>query len=568
MPQTPQIAYFTMEAALDLGMPTYSGGLGVLAGDALLSAADLGVPMVGVTLVHRRGYFTQGLGARGEQIETPTEWRPSAHLEPAPAVVEVGLHGRRVVVGAWRCVVHGATGREVSVLLLDTDHADNHPEDRRITDSLYGGDERDRLRQEAVLGIGGVRMLRALGLSGIRRFHMNVGHAALLTLELARESAASRGLAATDPRVLREVRSRCVFTTHTPVPAGHDRFDPERVREALEPELLRPFEGFARASAAMDEGRLNLTRLALSLSRYVNGVSRRHAEVSRRIFAPAAVDSITNGVHAGRWTSPAMARVFDRHVPGWQQEPSLLRRAMAIPGDEVWEAHATAKRRLLDTVRQLTGETLDPAAITLGFARRAATYKRHHLLLSDPARLGAMSDRLGPVQVVFAGKSHPRDGGGKDEIRRVFEAIGALRGRVRAVFLPNYDMALGAIMTAGSDVWVNTPRAPLEASGTSGMKAALNGVPSLSVLDGWWLEGCVEGVTGWAIGTDRGVGEGDDSRDAADLFDALERRVLPTYYGDRERFVGVMRHAIGVNGAYFNTHRMVQEYVAKAYFGA
>ncbi|MFN0134464.1 MAG: alpha-glucan family phosphorylase [Phycisphaerales bacterium] len=563
----PEIAYFTMEAALDQAMPTYSGGLGVLAGDTLQSAADLDVPLVAVTLVHRRGYFTQHLDSLGTQTEEPTEWRPSSLLEEVHETAELTLHGRRVVVGAWRHVIHGAADHAVNVLLLDTDRAENDPEDRRITDSLYGGDERDRLRQEAVLGIGGVRLLRAMGLRSIRCFHMNEGHAAFLTLEVVREAASRRGLPPTDLRVLREARSMCVFTTHTPVPAGHDRFEIERVRDALEPGLIEPFDRFPRASAVLQQGRLNMTLLALNLSRYVNGVAKRHGEVSRAMFAPAKIDSITNGVHPARWTSPAIARVFDRHIPDWRQEPHSLRHALAIPGSEFWEAHQAAKRRLIDAVAQLAGFLFDPDVLTLGFARRATAYKRHHLLLSDPARLTAIHSNIGRIQIVYAGKAHPRDGAGKDMIRSVIASAESMRDTVRIAYLPNYDLALGAVLTAGSDIWVNTPQPPMEASGTSGMKAALNGVPSLSSLDGWWLEGCVEGVTGWAVGQDRPSGPEHDARDAASLYDTLERDVVPTYYSNRDRFIDIMKHAVALNGSYFNTHRMVRDYMAKAYFG-
>jgi starch phosphorylase len=309
-----------------------------------------------------------------------------------------------------------------------------------------------------------------------------------------------------------------------------------------------------------------MTHLGMSMSRYVNGVAKRHAEVSREMFPGQPIGAITNGVHSRTWTCDSFKELFDRHVPGWANDPAALRSAVGIPTAEIWEAHIRAKGRLLDEIRTRTGVSLAPDAFTIGFARRATSYKRADLVFRDPERLAGIAREVGPIQLVFAGKAHPRDEGGKEVIRRVFAAADRLRGRVPVVYLENYDLALAGLLTAGADLWLNTPRRPLEASGTSGMKAAHNGVPSLSTLDGWWAEGHVEGVTGWSIGrTDADPGRDADAEDADDLYRKLREVVVPLYYRDRDGWVGVMRHAIALNASFFNTHRMVQQYAANAY---
>lgn len=562
-----RVAYFSMEVAVDPGMPTYSGGLGVLAGDTLKSAADLGLPVVAVSLLNAKGYFEQTLDPSGNQQERPSAWDPARFARPLPGQVgadadrpvspevEVTIEGRPVKVRGWRYDVVGAAGFTVPLVLLDTDVPGNAPGDRELTSYLYGGDDRYRLAQEVVLGVGGVRMLRALGHRSINRFHMNEGHAALLVLELL---GANRWPPAWD---FHGTRAECVFTTHTPVPAGHDSFPYDLVRHVLGQPLPEPV---VRMLGGAD--RLDMTHLGMSMSRYVNGVAKRHAEVSREMFPGQPIDAVTNGIHTRTWTCDSFKELFDRHVPGWANDPAALRSAVGIPAAEIWEAHARAKGRLLDEVRARTGVTLDPGALTIGFARRATAYKRADLIFRDPERLAAIAREVGPVQLVFAGKAHPRDEGGKEAIRRVFAAADRLRDRVRVVYLENYDLALAGVLTAGADLWLNTPRRPLEASGTSGMKAAHNGVPSLSTLDGWWAEGHVEGVTGWSIGPAAASPDRDaDAEDAEDLYRKLREVVVPLYYRDRDGWAAVMRHAVALNASFFNTHRMVQQYAANAY---
>jgi starch phosphorylase len=512
-----------------------------------------------VTLVHRRGYFRQYLDSDGRQSEAQVCWRVEDHLsEQAPRVV-VTVDGRPVALRAWRVVLQGVEA-DVPVYFLDSDVPGNTDYDRTLTHYLYGGDDYYRLCQEVVLGIGGVRMLRALGYGEIRRFHMNEGHAALLGLELLAERQRVGGASAMDDAEMRAVRQQCVFTTHTPVAAGQDQFPLELTRRVLGFPATDIAERFA------SDGRLNLTQMAMYLSHYVNGVAMSHAETSRKLFGNYSVDAITNGVHAATWTSLPFRNIFDRHVPGWQRDYFSLRYALSIPGDEIWSAHLQAKQLLVERVRRDADRRFQVDHFTIGFARRATGYKRADLLLHDCERLRDIARRRGPVQLVFAGKAHPRDAGGKALIEEVFRGRAALGDAVPLTYLEDYDLEEAGLMTAGVDLWLNTPLPPLEASGTSGMKAALNGVPSLSVLDGWWVEGHVEGITGWAIGERTAVPGGDRrNSDAASLYEKLDLVILPLFYQQRERYVDVMRHAIAMNGSFFNSHRMMEEYVLKVY---
>jgi starch phosphorylase len=559
-----RIAYFSMEIGLSPSMPTYSGGLGVLAGDTIRSAADLGLPMVGMTLLHRKGYFYQRLDASGWQTEEAVNWAVDDFLADTGVRTSVVLEGRTVQLRAWRRDVSGLRGAVVPVFFLDSDLPENSEADRNLTQFLYGGDLRDRLCQEVILGIGGLRMLRALGYDGIQRYHMNEGHAALLTIELLREFREQEGRDDISPEDLEAVQHRCVFTTHTPVPAGHDKFPLELVDQVL---------GSREACGINDpichEDRLNMTYLALSLSHYVNGVAKKHGEISRHMFAEYRIDAITNGVHVPTWVSPPFRELFDRYIAGWEEDSFSLRYALRIPDDEVWAAHQAAKRRLVEFVNREVNAGFDVDVLTLGFARRAATYKRADLVFHDAERLRRIAGQHGGLQLLFAGKAHPADQEGKKLIQRIVQIGRSLAGSVPVAYLPNHDMELAELLTSGVDVWLNTPQRPLEASGTSGMKAALNGVPSLSVLDGWWIEGCIEGVTGWAIGNDDTPQDeaADWARTAQSLYDKLEQAVAPSFYANRPAFIEVMRHAIALNGSFFNTQRMVAQYAAKAYLG-
>ncbi len=552
-----------MEIGLEARMPTYSGGLGVLAGDTIRAAADLKVPLVAVTLLYRKGYFRQRLEADGSQREEPVEWSPKDFLAEMPQRISVTIEERTVRLRSWRYEVKGAGGFTVPVYFLDADLAENADWDRALTHSLYGGDSHYRLCQEVILGIGGLGMLRELGYGDIGRFHLNEGHASLLTLKLLDEEAKKAGREAITADDVEPVREKCVFTTHTPVPAGHDQFPLDLARRVVGPR--EDFFGLKEVSA--DGAVLNMTCLALNLSRYVNGVAKKHGEVSRLMFAGYAIDAITNGIHPATWAADPFQALFDRFIPGWREDSFSLRYAMGIPKQALWQAHARAKQQLIGHVNSATGIGMDPEVLTIGFARRASTYKRADLLFQDIERLRRIASEKGAIQVVYAGKAHPRDHGGKELIRRIFQAKQSLMPEIRVAYLEDYDMELGKLVTSGVDLWLNTPEPPQEASGTSGMKAAVNGVPSLSVLDGWWIEGRIEGLTGWSIGehTARTGGGGDRAHDAASLYDKLEEVILPLFYRDRDRFIDVMRLAIALNGSFFNSQRMMHEYVLKAY---
>ncbi|HEX9452751.1 MAG TPA: alpha-glucan family phosphorylase [Candidatus Binatia bacterium] len=557
------VAYFSMEIGLVTDMPTYSGGLGVLAGDTIRAAADLKVPMVAVTLLHRKGYFYQRLDSQGRQSDAPVDWSVGDFLTELPQKAAVTIDDRTVNIRAWKYQVAGAGDSSVPVYFLDTDLAENSEWDRTLTHYLYGGDQHYRLCQEIVLGIGGVRMLRAIGLQEIDRFHMNEGHSSLLALELLDEEMARTGKRVLTHDVIDSVRRQCVFTTHTPVPAGQDQFPMDLVNRVLgRREVDEMRDVFCCGDA------LNMTYLALNLSHYVNGVAKKHGEVSRHMFAGYNIDAITNGIHAATWAADSFAALFDRYIAGWRQDNYSLRYALSIPKQEIWLAHVEAKKSLLRYVNSEVNSGMDENIFTLGFARRAAAYKRADLLFSDIERLKTIANRRGGLQIIYAGKAHPQDQAGQEQIQTIFRARELLRDNIKIAYLENYNMEIGRLMTAGVDIWLNTPQPPMEASGTSGMKAAVNGVPSLSVLDGWWIEGCIEGVTGWSIGPPDGTAgsPADHSRDAISLYDKLEQIVMPLFYHNRDDFLYVMCHAIALNGSFFNTHRMLQQYVLKAYF--
>ena len=558
------IAYFSIEIALKPEIPTYSGGLGILAGDTIRGCADRNLPIVGVTLLHRKGYFRQRLDSFGWQTEEPDSWKVEEHLEEMEPRVKIIIEGRTVFIRAWKYEVKGVKGATVPVYLLDTDMPENSEYDRTLSFYLYGGDARYRLCQEAVLGMGGVKILRSLGHVDIAQFHMNEGHAALLVLELMKEHAGKNGRDKISMDDLQAARHQCVFTTHTPVPAGHDQFPFEMVRKVFGETGLGGLE-----DVFFRDGKLNMTYMALAASRYVNGVAKSHGEVSRAMFAPYEIDSITNGVHVPTWTSEPFKELFDEHIPAWRDhtyDTFSLRAALNIPPEKVWEAHMRAKQKLIDYVNKKTDVRMENDVFTVGFARRATAYKRADLLFSDIERLKTISVKSGKFQVIFAGKAHPNDVEGKQLITRIFKAFDSLKTHVKGVYLANYNWETGALMTAGVDLWLNTPHPPMEASGTSGMKAALNGVPSLSVLDGWWIEGCIEGKTGWAIDPGQVDPHTRSGKDAGALYDKLEKTIIPLYYNERNKYINIMSYAIALNGSFFNAQRMILQYVAKAYF--
>jgi len=554
----PHMAYFSMEIALLNDIPTYSGGLGVLAGDTIRSAADLELPMVAVSLASRSGYFKQEIDNDGHQVELPISWDPARWAIPLNAKVAVDIEGHPVWISGWLYTLKGHMNGQQPIVLLDTDLDENNRDDRKITHYLYGDGVNYRLKQEIVLGIGGVRLLQALGFS-IARYHMNEGHSALLVLELLRRYAypPEDVRPGESPYDIPLVRELCCFTTHTPIEAGHDRFSYDLVQQ-----ILGEFIDLASLKHFAGENNLNMTYLALNMSEYVNGVAVQHAETSRKMFPGYHVHAITNGVHPFTWTAKSFISLYDKHLPGWCHEPDLLVRAEHyISDDAIWSAHCQAKMELLDRVKLLCNKTFDPEIPILGFARRMTAYKRPDLLFADLEKLKAIANKYS-FQIVLAGKAHPQDREGKQLIKVLHNHIRDLADIIPIAFLPDYDMELASKLVSGCDVWLNTPLPPLEASGTSGMKAAFNGVPSLSILDGWWVEGCIEGVTGWSFGDDSGVV---GKSDVKNLYDKLEQVVLPLYYENRTGWIKIMKGAISINASFFNSHRMMRRYATEAY---
>ncbi|MFH1260210.1 MAG: alpha-glucan family phosphorylase [Elusimicrobiota bacterium] len=551
-----RIGYFSMEIGIDPRLPTYSGGLGILAGDTIKSCADLKVPTIAVTLLYEKGYFYQKLDSQGNQQELPVQWNPHDFLKLLPNKVSVQIESRTVFIQAWEYEVKGITGYTVPILFLDSDLEENNESDRGLTDYLYGGGQKYRLSQEIILGIGGIRMLNSLGHKDIQKYHLNEGHASLLTLELLNEKKKKDG----PTWDFDAVKELCVFTTHTPVPAGHDQFPYDQVES-----VLGEFVPLDVLKMLAGEDKLNMTRLALNLSEYVNGVAKKHGEVSQSMFPGYTIDAITNGVHSATWTSPPFKKLYDQYISGWANDPFSLRYALSIHKNRIWQAHIESKRILLDYVNEVANTGLDYDVFTIGFARRSAMYKRADLVFRDLNRLIQISKNVGEIQFIFAGKAHPKDEPGKELIRRIFSNISRLKGKVKVVYLENYDIQIAKMLTTGVDLWLNTPLRPNEASGTSGMKAVHNGVPNFSVLDGWWIEGHIEGVTGWSIGS-KLPPKGDTSADdALELYDKLENIIVPMFYKNREKWIEVMQHSIAINASFFNTHRMTQQYVLNAY---
>lgn len=552
-----------MEIGISNNIPTYSGGLGVLAGDTIKSGADLKIPLVAITLLSKKGYFRQDIDNDGRQIEYPIDWDPSRFLIRLSRKIVVQIEGRDVYIQAWRYNVQSVTGGKVDVIYLDTDVGENTKEDREITAFLYGGDDCYRLRQEIVLGIGGVRMLHALGFH-IKKYHMNEGHASLLTLELLLMH--KRDIESVwDERWIWDidaVRELCVFTTHTPIDAGHDRFSYDIVKKILG-EII-PLEQLKRLGG---ENHLNMTLLALNLSNYVNGVAKKHGEVSKALFPGYEINAITNGVHSFTWTCEGMKQLYDKYIHGWANEPELFVRSEVIPDGELWEAHLQAKNILVGYVKEAAGIDINVDVLTIGFARRFTSYKRADLIFSDLDRLLKICEK-GEFQIIYSGKAHPKDTPGKDIIKKIIELSKKVNDKIKVVFLKDYNVEMALKLVSGVDVWLNTPLRPREASGTSGMKAAHNGVINFSVLDGWWIEGHMEGITGWSIGpkpTESSLTNINDAADADDLYHKLENIIIPMYYHDRNQWIKIMKNSIGKIAYYFNSHRMMRRYVTEAY---
>ncbi len=540
------IAYFSAEIGISSQLPTYSGGLGVLAGDHIKAAADAGLDMCAITLLYKEGYFKQRIDEEGIQSETYPKFDPEPMLEKLPIKFTLRLRERDVWIQVYKYDFHGVNGNAVPIYFMDTDIEENFYDDRIISLRLYSGDKDHRIIQEAILGFGGIQLLQELNtLHSIETFHMNEGHCSFLTLKLLEIFNQDEN----------EVRKRCHFTTHTPVEAGHDHFAKKRCDKLLHgllPDTLN-------LPSLVQNGRWHMTELGLYFSRSANGVSKLHGEVAQKQFPDFKIGSVTNGVYHPYWVGKEFRELYSKHFPDWKENPSRLLEVDKIPDEEMWYMHQSHKHFLLGYANSQTGKALSMNVLTLGFARRAAEYKRARLIFHDLERLVDIGQ--GKLQIIMAGKAHPNDRDGKEIIKNIVEEANQLFGQVKVIFLENYNMWLGKLITSGVDVWVNTPLRPNEASGTSGMKATLNGVPNLSILDGWWAEACRHGENGWAIGDPNNT---NDAEDADSLYDILENEVIPAYYSKDGSWINLMREAIK-SGVDFTAHRMIHDYMKHFY---
>ena len=554
------IAYFSMEIGFLDEIPTYSGGLGILAGDTLKSFADLSINVTAITLLSEKGYFYQKFNNQEYQREEDYKWDPKEKLELTDIELTVSIANRDVKIKVWKYYLKGITGFKLPIYFLDTNHQDNDPQAKTYTQHLYGGDIKYRLEQEMVLGIGGIRLLRALQLYP-KKYHLNEGHAGFIAYELDKELE-------NIPQKQRDlyIRQLCSFTTHTPVPAGHDRFPQELIREVF-PQCPQRFIDLAYEEVNQQHI-FSMTRLAIHFSSYVNAVSHKHMLITKDMFPHQHIDFITNGVHTLTWTNKHFVNIYDTYIPDWKRNPLELRKALHIPVQELLSAHDKAKEELVSFINSQYNAGFETDVFTLCFARRATAYKRALLLFEDKERLKKISQEVGKIQIIFAGKAHPRDEEGKKIIQKIRQLIPFLSPQINMIFLDNYTMYTAKLLISGVDLWLNTPQRGLEASGTSGMKAAHNGVPSLSILDGWWIEACVEGQTGWAIGKEEEFStnyEKNNHLDAQEIYKKLERFIIPMYYHNKKAYGAILRSTIAINATYFNTYRMVKQYLVRAY---
>ena len=540
-----EIAYFSAEIGISSNLPTYSGGLGVLAGDHIKASADADLPMVAITLMYKEGYFKQRIDESGIQSETYPKFDPIPLLSKLDIKFNIRLRERDVWIQVYRYDYNGINGNIIPLYFLDTDVEDNFDDDKIITLRLYSGNKDHRILQEAILGFGGMKLLSELNINSIKTYHMNEGHCSFLTLNLLQKYDNN----------IEKVKEKCHFTTHTPVEAGHDHFSVVRVKKLLHgllPENLT-------LPRIVQDNRLHMTELGLYFSRSANGVSKLHGDIAQKQFPENNIDYITNGVYHPYWLGKSFRELFDIKLNGWRKNPELLLNIDIISDEELEWAHWSQKHFLLSYVNAQTQKALSEKVLTIGFARRAAEYKRAKLIFRDIDRLKRICK--GKVQIVFAGKAHPNDDGGKKLIKDVVTNASKLFGEVKVVYLENYNMWLGKLITSGVDIWLNTPLRPNEASGTSGMKAALNGIPNFSIIDGWWAEGCKNGINGWSIGNEQYP---NDKEDANNLYNVLENEIIPTFYENKSKWINMMRESIKT-GVDFTAYRMVNEYNNKFY---
>jgi len=542
------VAYFSLEIAVSNDLPTYAGGLGVLAGDIMRSAADNNFPLVGITLLNRRGYFKQTISSEGDQIAQAEKNFPLALLEKMKQEVTVMIGREEVTVGAWRYLVKDANGKNFvrPVYFLDTNLPNNSRANRGLTDCLYTADREYRLKQEIVLGRGGVKMLTALGYKKIKKYHINEGHGSLATIELLLQSS-KKTMAAK----LKEVRSLCVFTVHSPLRSTHDVF--------TEKFLLKYQLDWPSLPGFPDQNNnINFTRLGLHNSAYVNAVARLHQSVTQKMFSDYKIKAVTNGVNSFFWTTPELQKLYDDYIPTWRSNCQNLAEVETIDSSEIWQAHQGAKKRLVEWVQKKTGDKFDINIFTIVFARRFTSYKRPQFLFAHLSKLLEVQRQSGKIQIILAGKAHPEDEEGQRLIKFIWDIKKKLEAKIKVVFLSGYDLRQAQLLSGGADLWLNTPTPPLEASGTSGMKAAHNGIPQLSTFDGWWPEGYVKGKTGWTIKENKTTGENN-------IYSLLEKEILPLYYQYPQKWQNLMRSTILNNAPVFNTERVLKQYNKEAY---
>lgn len=534
------VAYFSMEIGVDEKLNTYAGGLGILAGDLLRSAADQKIPMVGITLLNRFGYFKQTISKKGEQKES-FEINNFKLLKKLKNKTSVMIGSDKVVVGVWTYVIKGVSGGLVPVYFLDTNYLENKKCYRNLCDHLYGGDNLIRLRQEIILGRGGVNILESLKIEP-SKFHINEGHGAFAFVELFLKNK---------NKDLQQLRKRCIFTTHSPVKEANDIF--------MSKHVVKNFKDFPDSILEISENEnINMAKLAMHFSGFINGVSKKHAIVSRKLFSKSNIKAITNGVNLNFWTAQPFKIIFDKFYPGWESNNKLLSKR-ALPLEDLWLAHQKTKKELLIRVLKETGEFLSQEAFTIVVARRFAPYKRSSLVLENMSRLLKIQKKLGTIQIIYAGKAHPKDPEGKKIISGIIKVSKKYKDKIKIVFIENYDINLAKLLVSGADLWLNNPLPPNEASATSGMKAAANGVPQLSTLDGWWPEGYKKNVTGWAINSKNNL------KDNESLLNELENKILPIFYFDKNRWKKIIASTIQMNAYKFSSERAINDYKKLAY---
>ncbi len=554
------IAYFVMECAVDSRIPTYSGGLGILAGDTLQSFADLDVPAACITLLWKDGFTEQKISNSGVQLDSIQAWDIEKYMQPTNIKIKIPIGGKDVAITAYKYTVESTRGdNEIDAYFLTSDVPENDPETRKICDRLYIEGGLTRLKQEIILGIGGYEMLKAIKYKPFL-YHINESHSAFLIASLMKEM-----------NDLNRVKARVVFTTHTPIPAAFDKFEMKDVADMLEGYCSKQILYEIYREKLGDNDELNLSWLAIKNAKNVVAVSRKHKFVSESIFEGYKLKYVTNGIHHVKWASSHHKMLYTKYIKGWEEDPDLLRGAACIPDSEFAQAHILSKETLVEVVNSENDASFIPEDFTIAMAKRVTHYKRNNLILSNPDKLIEIAERKGNIQIIFAGKAHPADPDGKSIIKSIHDSaqyISSKTKKVKIAFLENYNIHMAGIILSGVDLWLNNPVRPLEASGTSGMKASLNGVPNFSVLDGWWLEACMEGINGWGIGPRPAWSDlsySSDMQDLNDIYGKLEFNILDLYYKNFSDYLKIMKMAVSSIAPYFNTHRMVSEYVTDLY---